>query len=155
ARAWPPRRASTSRCRRGSWSSPLSYPRCSGGWCGRSPGRTLTASGITRSRPPTAPGSSSSPSSATERPPAASGLALATGVDLLHLLLGPGDRLVGRHLARRVLGEHVGDDVEVEHLLGRRRRRTRPGGRHRHFGDLGDEPVLLVALVHGVLGQVR
>jgi len=38
----------------------------------------------------------------------------------LHLLLPPGDGLVGRHLASRVLREHVGDDVEVEYLLRRR-----------------------------------
>ena len=42
---------------------------------------------------------------------------LAAGVDLLHLLLGPGDRLVGGHLASRVLREHVREDVEVPHLL--------------------------------------
>src|SRR2546426_6885805 len=71
----------------------------------------------------------------------ASELPLAAGVDLLNLLLGPGDGLVDRHLARRVLREHVGDDEEVEDLLGRRRGGTGPGRWDRHLGDLGDVPV--------------
>ena len=87
--------------------------------------------------------------------PGESGLLLPPGVDLLHLFFAPGDGLVGGHLPGRVLREHVRDDVEVPHLLGRRGGRTRPRGRHGDLGDLGNEPVLLVALVDGVLGQGR
>src|SRR2546428_13429743 len=86
---------------------------------------------------------------------ARSGPSLACGVSLLHLLLGLCDRLIGRQLAGRVLREHVGNDVEVPDLLGRRGCQPRPGGRDRYLGDLGNEAVLLVALVDGVLGQVR
>src|SRR6266849_2327522 len=40
-------------------------------------------------------------------------------VDLAELLLRPGDGLVHRQLIDHVLREYVGNDVEVERLLGR------------------------------------
>src|SRR5438132_9039194 len=45
--------------------------------------------------------------------------------DLLHLLVGVVQRLLGGHPARRRVGEHGGEDEGVEHLALRRVRRSR------------------------------
>src|SRR5712692_9134470 len=75
-------------------------------------------------------------------------------VDGQHLLLAPGDRLVQRHAAGRVLREHVGDDVEVPDLLRGRGGRAWPGWRNRDLGHRGNVPVLRVAPVDRMVGQV-
>src|SRR5215831_14130010 len=75
-------------------------------------------------------------------------------VDCQHLSLAPADRLVERHPAGRVLREHVGDDVEIPDLLRGRGGRPWPGRRNRDLGYFGNVPVLRVAPVHWMVGQV-